>query len=158
MAFLAIVALCVSPAFAWSCCCSAAQTTVPARPSAKIGARMMAPVMPHCVMPCCANDHVTPPQAQVKSTTSASHIVNATGSVSIVKSKCECSHDDASPVVSGVTAHSFSAPVALAMPIRALAFSFEEDARFAPCFHIAARPRSPGWRSSPGRGPPTFSS
>ncbi|RYX85082.1 hypothetical protein EON83_07495 [bacterium] len=156
MAFFAIVALCVSPAFAWSCCCNAEQTVaMSATSSAKSSSPKLASAR-HCALPCCEKAESDAPTVMKAP---ASQSVHSMGHGAVVKSKCDCSHDDGSSLVSAVSsAQSFVGIGALAMPVQAFTLSFEEDARFAPCFDVAARPRSPGGRSSSGRGPPVFSS
>lgn len=152
MAFLAIVALFISPALAWNCCCSALPAISSAQASRKIQSRL-ATIPPPCVRPCCAHEeeHTASVSAPPSSHQLAAH-------VAVVKAKCNCSHDADTPTIAGVSSQSFSAPVAIAMPLGAIAFFYVEDVRTLPCFAVAARPRSPGQRSSCGRGPPIFSS
>lgn len=150
MAFLALVALFISPALAWSCCCNSLPVSASAATSQKTQARLAA-LPPHCARPCCAREEEKVASASVTAPSSVHH-------VAVVKAKCDCSHDDSTPVVAGVASHSFSATVALAIPLRAFVFSFAEDARTLPCFAVAAQPRSPGLRFTCGRGPPIFSS
>ena len=150
MAFLAIIALFVSPALAWSCCCNSQPPTASIVASQKVQSRL-APMPSHCVRPCCAHEDEAMTSVGAASSRWAGHVTT-------IKAKCHCSHDADIPTATSVSPYSFSAPVALAMPLRAVVFSYAEDARTLPCFAVAARPRSPGRRSSCGRGPPIFSS
>lgn len=149
MAFLAIVALFVSPALASNCCCYAP-------PAAK--ATFSSSVRSHHVAPaqsgdsCCEDE-----RASVKSAASHSQS-DKISHVSCVKNRCACSHLDAPVFVSSDSAsHLLSFPAAIAPRVAPFALSFEEDARLAPCFDAASRPRSPSWRSLSGRAPPVAS-
>ena len=150
MAFLAIVALFVSPALAWSCCCSSQSVASSLIASRKADSRPST-LPSHCIRPCCAHEDERVTSVGAASSHRRDH-------VAVVKAKCHCSHDADTPAVIGVSSHSFFAHIALAMPIRALVVSSVEDVRTLPCFVGVTRPRSPGRRSSCGRGPPVFSS
>jgi len=146
MAFLALVSLFVSPAFAWNCCCDFGGASK-AHCLASSGLHPKSAAQP---TPSCCERELAP--AKLPASTSSRHFSLCKARI---QTKCACLHPESPVFVSfrGASHASFFL-LALGLPVRAAMFPLAENARFIPLFCLTARPRSPGWGAVRGRAPP----
>ena len=127
MAFLAIVALFVSPALALACCCHDAPPAVAAL---------------HC-----HDESAAAP---------ASHHVEVGAQYAAIHDDCDCDSATTDAAFVASDNARFFAPLAVVVPAQKSLFSFVADARRAHPAHFAARPRLPDRTLFSGRAPPAL--
>ncbi len=152
MAFLAIVALFVSPAFAWDCCCTSEKVVSyqSTQSTLRINAVQVADKGNHS---CCAEAMVA--TKTVANAQRISELKDAAPTCSAIKPICEC--DKNAPAVFALSDHSSSfQPVLLALIATPYTLSSPvESTRPAVYANVSARPRGPDIRARSSRGPPT---
>lgn len=137
MAFLAVVALFVSPVLALACCCDS--DTIP-----QTTRLVQSAPAPHG---CCPSEAVSQPVTYPQTLACAEY-----------SAPCGCHHELQNAPFTALDSQVFTAflLVALALPSSAFEFSFTEDVRLAVFNHASARPRSPDINSASGRAPPAL--
>lgn len=117
MAFVALVSLFASPAFAWNCCCDFGGVS-PAHCSKSVSQHIPS---------CCERE---PAPTHCAASASPRHFAL---SKARFQTKCACTHPE-SPVFVSLEgpSHASFFPFALALPIRAAVFPVAQNARFIP--------------------------
>lgn len=136
MAFLAVVALFVSPVLAFGCCCHSA-------PHSAVS------ISPQTASHACCDEK--------KGAQKAENHAHHSQLCAVVTSVCDCDNGSQNRAFTALDSSVFQFSSALeASQNHKFEFAFVADVRRAAYFCADARPRSPDRTSAPGRAPPVF--